>query len=121
MEARTSASSYDCQSGRLKNEKSVLCTDNAVSKLSFTPVAKSPMCWPGAVMQSDHGYYTPRRGSVVCHPRTPYSGALFSKSTSKVYYVLLKYLLIIRLILDFNPCLHEFCNVPSLPFLSVAS
>lgn len=52
------------------------------SSLSFTPVAKSPMRWPGADAQNANGYFTPRRGIVPHHPRTPYS-TLFSKSTSK--------------------------------------
>lgn len=89
MQARTSASGYDCQTGRLKNEKNSFSNDNA-ALLTFTPIAKSPVCWPGAITQIDHGYVTPRRGSAVHHLRTPYSGALFSKSTSKVYLSTLK-------------------------------
>ncbi|ONK66732.1 uncharacterized protein A4U43_C06F11380 [Asparagus officinalis] len=79
MEAQKAAS------GRLKSEKNSFYVDNvaSASRLSLTPAAKSPKCWPGAIVQSDHGYVTPQRGSVEHHPRTPYSRSLFSKSTSK--------------------------------------
>ncbi|KAJ6807697.1 uncharacterized protein M6B38_171000 [Iris pallida] len=82
MGARTVPSGYDCQNGQWKKE-SLSCNDNSVSKLPSTPVARSPICWPGAVVPSDHEYPTLQRGRIGFGPRTPYSGAIFPKSSSK--------------------------------------
>ncbi|KAJ6840913.1 uncharacterized protein M6B38_117735 [Iris pallida] len=82
MGARTTPSGHDCQNGQLKN-KILFSNENSVSKLPSTPSARSPICWPGAVLPNDIEYLTPQRGRSRFGPRTPYSGGIFPKATSK--------------------------------------
>ncbi|XP_038984685.1 uncharacterized protein LOC103708737 isoform X3 [Phoenix dactylifera] len=91
MESLTSASDHDSRSGKSKIEKNSV--DNDISSPKLPPsAAKTPICWPGAVVPSHHYYLTPQtqRGRTGLHsfPRMPYSGSVFSRSTSKAKRVL---------------------------------
>lgn len=58
-----------------------------------SPSPKPSICWPGAVVHDRHGYTTPQsqRGRHRLHdfPRTPYSRTILSKSTTKVYVIII--------------------------------
>ncbi|KAJ8562338.1 hypothetical protein K7X08_011629 [Anisodus acutangulus] len=49
------------------------------------PTPKSSTCWPAAMVQDQHGHFTPQsqRGYVVDLPRTPYSRTLLPKSRDR--------------------------------------
>ena len=53
-----------------------------------SPSPKPPICWPGAVVQDQCGYFTPQsqrsRVGLNNFPRTPYSRTIYSKPSSKV-------------------------------------
>lgn len=51
------------------------------------PSPKSSTCWPAAMVQDQHGHFTPlnQRGyGLVEFPRTPYSRTLLPKSRDRV-------------------------------------
>nr|XP_010907298.1 uncharacterized protein LOC105033984 [Elaeis guineensis] len=86
MESLTSASDHDSQSGKSKIVKNSVGNDISSPKLPQS-AAKAPICWPGAVVPSNHYYLTPQtqrgRTGLRNFPRMPYSGSMFSRSTSK--------------------------------------
>ncbi|XP_072983608.1 uncharacterized protein [Typha latifolia] len=86
MRAQTSAYDYGSQGGNFKVLESPVDTDSSASKLFFSSATKSPICWPGAVVQSNKSHVPQsKRGRLELYspPRAPYSGAIFSRSTSK--------------------------------------
>ncbi|XP_058113411.1 nuclear pore complex protein NUP1 isoform X3 [Magnolia sinica] len=87
MGARTSALSLNSQSPTLKDKRFPPCSDDFASASIPSPVLKSPTCWPGAMVQDAPGFLTPQtqRGRTEIHnfPRTPYHGAVHSRSISK--------------------------------------
>ncbi|THG23557.1 hypothetical protein TEA_003926 [Camellia sinensis var. sinensis] len=74
-----------------KDERDVLHADGFASEpLIPSPSAKSSVCWPGAMVQDQHGYSTPQsinsssRYRLHNFPRTPYSRTIYSMSKSKL-------------------------------------
>ncbi|XP_057968436.1 nuclear pore complex protein NUP1 [Malania oleifera] len=71
-----------------KDDKALLHGDEFAS-MTFvpSPLPKSSICWPGAMVQEQSGYLTPRNPRVRfgLHnlPRTPYSRTIYSKSKGK--------------------------------------
>ncbi|XP_010254433.1 PREDICTED: nuclear pore complex protein NUP1 [Nelumbo nucifera] len=90
METLTSDSGLHLQSRISKDEKDPVHIDDFSSKrlLFSSPSPKSPMCWPGAMVQDQLGYLTPQiqRNRIGLHnlPRTPYSRTVYSRSSSKM-------------------------------------
>lgn len=93
MGARTSALNTASRSVLLKDERVPPYCDGLASSSSIpsTPM-RSPICWPGAMIQEVPGYLTPQtqRGRISLHnlPRTPYNRAPYSRSISKVCVVI---------------------------------
>jgi hypothetical protein len=88
MGIRTSEAGIGSESLLTKDESASLNGDEfALKPFIPSPSPKPSMCWPGAMLQDQHGYLTPQneRGRFGLHnfPRTPYSRTIFSKSKSK--------------------------------------
>ncbi|GMH04530.1 hypothetical protein Nepgr_006370 [Nepenthes gracilis] len=63
-----------------------LYTDElAAKKFVPSPLPKSSICWPGAIMQDSPGYSTPFHQGGRIGLRTPYSRTIYSKSKSKLF------------------------------------
>lgn len=89
MGTRTSELGLSSKSIVSKDESASLNgAEFALKPFLPSPSPKPSMCWPGAMLQDQHAYLTPRseRGRFgLCNfPRTPYSRTIFSKSKSKV-------------------------------------
>lgn len=88
MEARTSSLNLSSQSVVTKDERQLPCSDGFATSSSIpsTPL-KSPICWPGAMLQEAPGYLTPQtqRGRIRLNdlPRSPYHRAVHSRSITK--------------------------------------
>lgn len=89
MESRTVGVGFGSKS-LISKDEGTLPRGNLLASKPFipSPSPKSSTCWPGAVVQDQHGYMTPgsQTGQSGLHyfPRTPYSRAIYSKSKSKV-------------------------------------
>ncbi|KAK9279521.1 hypothetical protein L1049_013200 [Liquidambar formosana] len=89
MEARTSESISGSRSIMANGERHSLHSDAFVSKSSFpSPLAKSSICCPGAMVQDRHSYQTPQyqRHRIERHklPQTSDSKTLYSRSNFKL-------------------------------------
>ncbi|KAF8393208.1 hypothetical protein HHK36_021449 [Tetracentron sinense] len=89
MGSRTSELGISSQSISLKDRRAPLHSDDFASKPYIpTPSPKSSICWPGAMVQDQHGYLTPQtqRGRIGLHnlPQTPYSRTVNSRSSPKL-------------------------------------
>ncbi|KAG5564429.1 hypothetical protein RHGRI_000572 [Rhododendron griersonianum] len=63
-------------------EKSLQQSGGFVSPLMPSHSPKSSVCWPGSMVQDQHGYSTPQSSRYGLHhfQRTPYSRTMYSKS-----------------------------------------
>lgn len=67
-------------------EKSLQQSGGFASPLMPSHSPKSSVCWPGSMVQDQHGYSTPQSSRYGLHhfQRTPYSRTMYSKSKPEV-------------------------------------
>lgn len=82
MEGVATESYHEPPEGVLKNK----ATDNnaLASELAYSSVMRTPVCWPGAIVENNGSHLTPKTAGLKVEPyssqRTPYSVAILSKS-----------------------------------------
>ncbi|KZV18879.1 hypothetical protein F511_31718 [Dorcoceras hygrometricum] len=88
MTGRTLEQGHDLHSYTSKGERAEPSNKFSQQTPVPSPLPKSSICWPGAVLNDHHGYNTPQsqsgRFALRDFPRTPYSRTISSKSTAKL-------------------------------------
>ncbi|XVE54437.1 hypothetical protein DITRI_Ditri03aG0081300 [Diplodiscus trichospermus] len=89
MASRTSELNRGSKSIISKDERARMVGDDFASEPFGTLTSSKPStCWPGSMVQDQHGYLTPQsqrsRFGLRNIPRTPYSRTIYSKSKSKL-------------------------------------
>ncbi|XP_074589296.1 uncharacterized protein LOC141845144 isoform X2 [Curcuma longa] len=82
MEGLATEFYHEPAEGVLKNKAA---DDNALaSELSYSSVMRTPVCWPGAIVENNGSHLTPKTAGLKVESyssqRTPYSVSIFSKS-----------------------------------------
>ncbi|XP_042457308.1 flocculation protein FLO11-like [Zingiber officinale] len=82
MEGLVTEPYHEPPEGVLKNKAS---DNNALaSELAYSSLMRTPVCWPGAIVENNGSHRTPKTVGLKVEPyssrRTPYSVSIFSKS-----------------------------------------
>lgn len=88
MAGRTLEQDRDLRSYTSKGERAEPSNKFSQQPPVPSPLPKSSICWPGAVLNDHHGYKTPQsrssRYGLRDFPRTPYARTISSRSTAKL-------------------------------------
>ncbi|XP_042462628.1 flocculation protein FLO11-like isoform X2 [Zingiber officinale] len=82
MEGLVTEPYHEPPEGVLKNKAA---DNNALaSELAYSSLVRTPVCWPGAIVENNGNHLTPKTVGLKVEPyssrRTPYSVSIFSKS-----------------------------------------